>query len=88
MARKRLENRCSWIFIFHFIDLFSLISDRDGCVDEQRLGALLYECVLIPRNLGETGQFGNEDFNQYVKTCFQQVRDQTLCIGNMISFNQ
>ncbi|CAH8659945.1 unnamed protein product [Schistosoma margrebowiei] len=53
--------------------LFSLISDRDGCVDEQRLGALLYECVLIPRNLGETGQFGNEDFNQYVKTCFQQV---------------
>ncbi|KAH8866949.1 Dystrophin, isoforms A/C/F/G/H [Schistosoma japonicum] len=53
--------------------LFSLISDRDGCVDEQRLGALLYECALIPRNLGETGQFGSEDFNHCVKTCFQQV---------------
>ncbi|CAH8870581.1 unnamed protein product [Trichobilharzia szidati] len=53
--------------------LFSLISDRDGCVDEQRLGALLYECVLIPRNLGETGHLGKEDFNQCVKSCFQQV---------------
>ncbi|KAF8564667.1 hypothetical protein P879_11048, partial [Paragonimus westermani] len=35
--------------------LFSLIGDSDGCVTEQRVSVLLYECTLIARNLGEGG---------------------------------
>ncbi|CAL8105397.1 unnamed protein product [Calicophoron daubneyi] len=53
--------------------LFSLIADSNGCVDEQRLSALLYECILIPKNLGENGWFGKEDFPATVKLCFNQV---------------
>ncbi|CAH8459653.1 unnamed protein product [Dicrocoelium dendriticum] len=55
--------------------LFSLIADTNGCVTEQRLGALLYECVLIPRNLGEGGSIGKDEFANTVRTCFGQVLD-------------
>ncbi|KAF8571325.1 hypothetical protein P879_06623 [Paragonimus westermani] len=53
--------------------LFSLIGDSNGCVTEQRLSALLYECTLIPQNLGEGGWIGKEDFTTMVKLCFGQV---------------
>ncbi|KAF5400829.1 hypothetical protein PHET_06085 [Paragonimus heterotremus] len=53
--------------------LFSLIADSNGCVTEQRLSALLYECTLIPQNLGEGGWIGKEDFTTTVKLCFSQV---------------
>lgn len=53
--------------------LFSLIADTNGCVTEQRLGALLYECILIPRNLGEGGSVGKDEFAHSVRTCFGQV---------------
>ncbi|VDP77982.1 unnamed protein product [Echinostoma caproni] len=53
--------------------LFSLIADSNGCVTEQRLSALLYECILIPRNLGEGGWIGKEDFTTTVKLCFSQA---------------
>ncbi|KAG5444138.1 Dystrophin, isoforms A/C/F/G/H [Clonorchis sinensis] len=55
--------------------LFSLIADPNGCVTEQRLYALLCECILIPRNLGEGGWIGKEDFASTVKHCFEQVAE-------------
>ena len=60
--------------IFSFqIDIFSLISDAKGSVNHRKLGILLYDMIMIPKQLGEVAAFGGSNIEPSVKSCFEHV---------------
>ncbi|XP_076373889.1 LOW QUALITY PROTEIN: dystrophin-like [Tachypleus tridentatus] len=64
LCRGTLENK--------FRYLFRLIADVKGSVDERKLGLLLYDCMQIPRALGEIAAFGGSNIEPSVRSCFEK----------------
>lgn len=56
-----------------FADLFSLVSER-GHADERRLGLLLYDCLRLPRLLGEVAAFGGTNIEPSVRSCLEMFQ--------------
>ena len=59
--------------LFYSVDIFQLISDDRGNVNQRKLGLLLYDCLLIPRQLGEVAAFGGSNIEPSVRSCFERV---------------
>ena len=55
-----------------FIHLFNLASAGNGNqrIDHRQLGLLLYDCVQIPKLLGEVAAFGGSNVEPSVRSCF------------------
>ncbi len=57
----------------YFVDLFSLVADRDNKINDSRLWLLIYEIMQLPRQLGETSATSNS-LDPNILTCFKKVR--------------
>lgn len=49
--------------------LFSLTKDENGRADQRRLGLLLYDCLRLPKLLGEVAAFGGSNIEPSVRSC-------------------
>lgn len=74
---QRISSQNNIVFISNFCiyiqDLFRLIADPHGLVDQRRLGLLLHECIQIPKQLGEVAAFGGSNVDPSVRSCFEKV---------------
>ena len=55
--------------------LFNLASgsvEESGLLDQRRLGLLLYDCMQIPKYLGEIALFGGSNIEPSVRSCLQK----------------
>lgn len=59
-------------------DVFRLIADTNAFADQRKLGLLLYDCLQIPRQLGEIASFGGSNIEPSVRSCFEKVRRESL----------
>lgn len=53
--------------------IFSLIENEEGLVTQRKLGLLLYEMIMIPKQLGEVAAFGGSNIEPSVRSCFEYV---------------
>lgn len=54
-------------------DLFNLIADNNDCIDERRLGLLIYDCLRLPKLLGEVAAFGGTNVEPSVRSCLEMA---------------
>ena len=54
--------------------IYSLLENIDGLVTQRKLGLLLYEMIMIPKQLGEVAAFGGSNIEPSVRSCFEYVR--------------
>ena len=59
--------------------VFRLVADENGVVNEHQLNHLLYQCIQIPRQLGEMAAFGGSNVEPSVRSCFEQVFHSLPC---------
>ncbi|CAF0734066.1 unnamed protein product [Brachionus calyciflorus] len=57
-----------------YIYLFNLISDEKGNCSSKKLATLLYELIMIPKQLGEVAAFGGSNVEPSVKSCFEYAK--------------
>ncbi|XP_065057528.1 dystrophin-like isoform X3 [Rhopilema esculentum] len=57
--------------------LFMLVANKQGHLDQKRLGLLLHDCVQIPRQLGEIAAFGGSNIEPSVRSCFEMAKSAT-----------
>lgn len=53
--------------------IFNMTCDKDGTVDQFRLGLLLQDLVQIPKQLGEAAAFGGTNVDGSVRSCFEKA---------------
>lgn len=56
-----------------YIYLFNLVSDSRNYVNQRKLGLLLYDMIMIPKQLGEVAAFGGSNIEPSVRSCFDYV---------------
>ena len=61
------------LFIFIIIDLFNLIGNDNGRADERRLGLLIYDCLRLPKLLGEVAAFGGTNIEPSIRSCLEMA---------------
>lgn len=49
-----------------------MVDERDMC-NGKKLGALLYQMIMITKQLGEVAAFGGSNVDPSVKSCFEYV---------------
>lgn len=54
-------------------DIFRLVADSNGFVDQRKLGLLLHDCLQLPKHLGEIASFGGSNIEPSVRSCFEKV---------------
>ncbi|VDN12292.1 unnamed protein product [Dibothriocephalus latus] len=62
--------------------IFSLVANRDNELDESRLWLLIYECMQLPRQLGEG--ITSSSLEPTVRSCFKKVTVSSalpVCLG-------
>ncbi len=64
--------------------MFNLIADSRGMVNHRKLGLLLYDMIMIPKQLGEVAAFGGSNIEPSVRSCFEFSKAQSEI--NMNSF--
>ncbi|RNA24521.1 isoform B isoform X1 [Brachionus plicatilis] len=57
-----------------YIYLFNLMADEKGMCSAKKLGALLYDMIMIPKQLGEVAAFGGSNVDPSVKSCFEYTK--------------
>lgn len=62
------------ILLLFFVDLFSLVADRDNKINDSRLWLLIYEIMQLPRQLGEA-QTCSSDLDMDILMCFMKVSE-------------
>ena len=55
-------------------DLFAELADANDHMDQRKLGLLLHDCLMLPRQLGEIASFGGSNIEPSVRSCFAKVR--------------
>lgn len=68
--------------------MFSLAAGSDSdktLLDHRRLGLLLYDCMQIPKYLGEIALFGGSNIEPSVRSCLQK---STVKPQNQVNLNQ
>lgn len=66
----------AFFYYFNFFfakDLFTLIADENQCADERRLGLLIYDCMRLPKLLGEVAAFGGTNVEPSVRSCLEKA---------------
>lgn len=53
--------------------LFQLIADKNGRAEPRRLGLLVYDCLRLPKLLGEVASFGGTNVEPSVLSCLQMA---------------
>ena len=64
MCRGPLEDK--------YIILFELATGGEKRLDQRRLGLLIYDCVQIPKYLGEIALFGGSNIEPSVRSCLRK----------------
>lgn len=49
------------------------MTNEKGMCNAKKLGALLYQMIMIPKQLGEVAAFGGSNVDPSVKSCFEYV---------------
>ena len=60
--------------LFCYKDLFNLVADSRNYVNQRKLGLLLYDMIMIPKQLGEVAAFGGSNIEPSVRSCFDYVK--------------
>ena len=53
--------------------IYSLIENENNLATQRKLGLLLYEMIMIPKQLGEVAAFGGSNIEPSVRSCFEYV---------------
>ncbi|OTF79051.1 EF-hand and zinc finger domain containing protein [Euroglyphus maynei] len=61
-----------------YIYLFNLISDENQRADERRFGLLIYDCLRLPKLLGEVAAFGGTNVEPSVRSCLEMAAASEL----------
>lgn len=70
-----------------YIYIFSLISDNNDCCNPRKLGLLLYDLILIPKQLGEVAAFGGSNTEPSVRSCFEYSKSTgDITLGNFLEW--
>nr|XP_046918764.1 uncharacterized protein LOC124498972 [Dermatophagoides farinae] len=56
-----------------YIYLFNLIADENQRADERRFGLLIYDCLRLPKLLGEVAAFGGTNVEPSVRSCLEMA---------------
>jgi hypothetical protein len=70
---------------YYLLDIFNLIADNNDTCNHRKLGILLYDMIMIPKQLGEVAAFGGSNIEPSVRSCFEYVRVVFMTF-NFISF--
>ncbi|BFZ09985.1 hypothetical protein BsWGS_13023 [Bradybaena similaris] len=65
LCQAQLEDKYRYVF--------RLIADTNAFADQRKLGLLLYDCLQIPRQLGEIASFGGSNIEPSVRSCFEKA---------------
>ncbi|GAB6025091.1 hypothetical protein CHUAL_010524 [Chamberlinius hualienensis] len=69
--------------------LFRLIANTTGLADQRKLGLLLYDCLQIPKQLGEIAAFGGSNIEPSVRSCFEKVGNKPeIAVAVFLSWMQ
>nr|XP_027202753.1 dystrophin-like [Dermatophagoides pteronyssinus] len=69
-----------------YIYLFNLIANNDNhCADERRFGLLIYDCLRLPKLLGEVAAFGGTNVEPSVRSCLEMSLASGLRSTNTIN---
>ena len=58
-----------------YLQMYKLVAGVGGKMRPRQLGLLLFDCVQIPRVLGEIASFGGSNIEPSVRSCFALKRD-------------
>ena len=53
--------------------IFRLLENAENLLTQRKLGLLLYEMIMIPKQLGEVAAFGGSNIEPSVRSCFEYV---------------
>ncbi|KAI2802251.1 hypothetical protein BLOT_010444 [Blomia tropicalis] len=56
-----------------YLYLFNLIGNDNGRADERRLGLLIYDCLRLPKLLGEVAAFGGTNIEPSIRSCLEMA---------------
>lgn len=52
-----------------------MVADENGQVTERKLALLLYDIIMIPKQLGEVAAFGGSNVEPSVRSCFEYAKN-------------